>query len=287
MSAGGSQTVFGSAYATHVLSGDAEYVSSGGVDSASTIGKGGNEYITIGGVADYNSVASGGAQNVEAFGFAAHTTVSKGGTETILNDASEDYSNIYGAEVVSADGAATSDTVQSGGAQRVHGTAEDTTISSGGAEDVFSGGSADMSQVYGSAVVSSGGSGYGDTVHTGGLFTVSSGGSVSDGLTISGGYAGISGGVASGQEVLFVGHGDLALYDLSAFSATIGGYSTGDELDLGGFAFGAGETRSYASGTLTVVDGGKTATLSLVGSYVTSDFALSTDSHGGTFVKFV
>ena len=41
------------------------------------------------------------------------------------------------------------------------------------------------------------------------------------------------------------------------------------------------------SGTRTVVDGAKTATLSLLGSYVTSDFALSTDSHGGTFVKFV
>jgi hypothetical protein len=157
----------------------------------------------------------------------------------------------------------------------------------GGTEDVFSSGSADASQVYGSEVVSSGGTGYGDTVHTGGLFTVSSNGFVSGGLTISGGYAGISGEVASGQEVLFVGHGDLALYDLAAFHATIGGYSTGDEFDLGGFAFSAGETRSFASGTLTVVDGSKTATLSLLGSYVTSDFALSTDSHGGTFVRFV
>ena len=52
----------------------------------------------------------------------------------------------------------------------------------------------------------------------------------------------ISGAVASGQEVRFVGHGDLAFYDLAAFHATIGGYSTGDEFDLGGFAFGAGET---------------------------------------------
>ncbi len=113
------------------------------------------------------------------------------------------------------------------------------------------------------------------------------------GLTISGGYAGISGAVPSGQEVLFAGHGDLAFYDLAAFHATIGGYSTGDEFDLGGFAFGAGETRSFAEnsgntgGTLSVVDGNKTATLSLLGSYATGDFALSTDSHGGTFVKFV
>ena len=100
--------------------------------------------------------------------------------------------------------------------QTVRGFADGTTISLGGTEDVFSGGSADASQVYGSAVVSSGGSGYGDTVHTGGALTVSSGGFVSGGLTISGGYAGISGAVESGQEVLFVGHGDLGFYNLAA-----------------------------------------------------------------------
>jgi autotransporter passenger strand-loop-strand repeat protein len=157
----------------------------------------------------------------------------------------------------------------------------------GGTEDVFSGGAADTTQVYGSEVVSSAGSGYSDTVQSGGVFRVASGGFVSGGLTISGGTAAISGAVASGQEVLFAGQGDLAFYDLAAFDATIGGYSTGDEFDLGGFKFGAGETRSYANGTLTVVDGAKTATLSLLGSYVTSDFALSADGQGGTFVKFV
>ena len=60
--------------------------------------------------------------------------------------------------------------------------------------------------------------------------------------------------------------------------------------DLGGFAFSAGETRSFTeagsltSGTLTVVDGGQTANLTLLGNYVTSNFVLSNDWHGGTFV---
>src|SRR5271166_749989 len=78
---------------------------------------------------------------------------------------------------------------------------------------------------------------------------------------------------------------------LAAFHATIGGYSTGDEFDLGGFAFGAGETRSFTEnsgntgGTLSIVDGSKTASLWLLGSYHTTDFALSTDSHGGAFVN--
>ena len=151
-----------------------------------------------------------------------------------------------------------------------------TTISSGGTEDVFSGGATDHSQVFGKEVVSSGGSGYGDTVHTGGVLTISSGGQVAGGLTISGGYAAISGAVASGQEIRFAGTGDLTFYDLTAFHATIGGYSTGDEFDLGGFAFGAGETRSFTeaasltSGTLTVTDGADVAKLTLLGSYVTS-----------------
>jgi hypothetical protein len=116
---------------------------------------------------------------------------------------------------------------------------------------------------------------------------------VTDGLTISGGTASIFGSVASGQELRFIGHGDLAFHDLAAFDATIGGYASGDEFDLGGFAFGAGETRSFTDnsghtgGTLSVTDGSRHAHLSLLGNYVTGDFALAADGHGGTFVKFV
>jgi hypothetical protein len=38
---------------------------------------------------------------------------------------------------------------------------------------------------------------------------------------------------------------------------------------------------------LKIVDGSKTATLMLLGSHVTGDFAVSNDGAGGTFVKFV
>ena len=122
---------------------------------------------------------------------------------------------------------------------------------------------------------------------------MSSGGFVSGGLAISGGgTANISGSVAAGQDVVF-GAGDLALYNLANFHALIGGYSTGDEFDLGGFAYGAGEKASFTeaanllSGTLSVHDGGLSASLTLLGKYVTGDFGLSTDGHGGSFVKFV
>jgi hypothetical protein len=79
---------------------------------------------------------------------------------------------------------------------------------------------------------------------------------------------------------------------MSTFHALIGGCSTGDQLDLGGFANSADETFSYSeaasllSGTLGVRDRGLTANLTLLGNYVASDFALSSDGHGGSFVKF-
>ena len=184
--------------------------------------------------------------------------------------------------------------IYSGGMLNDRGLASGDTVYGGGVLTVFAGGvdSAGVVSSGGNAFVSLGGTVTGETVD--GALTVSSGGHVSGGLTISGGgIANISGQVATGQEVAFAGAGGLALYNLPQFHATIGGFSTGDSFDLGGFAYGLGETWSFTeaasltSGTLSVVDGGLTAKLTLLGNYVTSDFALSDDSLGGTFVKFV
>jgi hypothetical protein len=81
----------------------------------------------------------------------------------------------------------------------------------------------------------------------------------------------------------------LRLDNLAGFHAKISGLSVAAEkIDLGGFLFGAGETvtftQSGTSGTLIVHDGTKTASLTLIGSYTTSDFRLHADGHGGTFV---
>jgi autotransporter passenger strand-loop-strand repeat protein len=141
--------------------------------------------------------------------------------------------------------------------------------------------------------ISSAGTVSGGTVISGGKITLSSGGSVLAGLTISGGTAVLSGSVAAGQMLTFAGTGgDLALYNLPNFAAQIGGFGAGDTIDLAGFGYGGGETRSFTeaagntSGTLSIVDGGKQAQLTLLGNYTSSDFALATDSAGGTFVKF-
>ena len=325
--AGGDLYNYGSSYAANIYGVD--YTEAGGVDNASLISGGANQTVLKVGVAYYDEVASGGTQY--DYGITSGTAIVKGGAEDVYSGGVADYSKVYGVELVSSGGSAYGDTVYSGGqvyvysggvdsaslissggaetvskggvtyydavasggAQYDYGVTSDTIIENGGAEDVYSGGSADYSQVHGAEFVSSGGTGFGDTVYSGGALTVSSGGAVAGSMAISGGYVGISGSVASGQDIRFAGTGDLAFYDLAAFHATIGGYSTGDEFDLGGFGFGASETRSFTEnaahtgGTLSVVDGSKTATLSLLGSYVASDFTLSNDLHGGTFVKFV
>ncbi len=109
-----------------------------------------------------------------------------------------------------------------------------------------------------------------------------------NGVTLSGGVAIIAG--SEGQTVTFVGSGgDLVLDDLPAFSGQIAGLSLkSQKVDLGGFAYSTGETVSWTqavgSGVLTVTDGAKVASLALIGTYVTSNFMLSDDGQGGTFV---
>jgi large repetitive protein len=92
--------------------------------------------------------------------------------------------------------------------------------------------------------------------------------------------------------VTFAGTGgDLALYNLAAFASTVSGFAAGDAIDLGGFGYSAGETETFVEnsahtqGLLTVTDRAQAANLTLLGNYTSSDFTLSNDGHGGTFVK--
>jgi hypothetical protein len=175
------------------------------------------------------------------------------------------------------------------------GIASGTVVSNGGNEYVRAGGFDWLSVISsgGLEFISSAGTISGGTVISGGTINELSGGKALGGLTISGGTAVISGTMASGQAVKFAGlGGDLALFNLPHFAAVISGFGTGDQIDLGGFAFSNGETRTFAeaanhqSGTLTVVDGSNTARVVLAGRYVTSNFTLQNDGAGGTFAKF-
>jgi hypothetical protein len=120
---------------------------------------------------------------------------------------------------------------------------------------------------------------------------VYAGGALSGGLMLEAGSATISGTAAAGQTISFTGPtGDLVLANLGGFAAEIAGMTgTGQEVDLLGFAYNSStESATWSQGTgsgaLTIIDGAQMATLDLIGSYVTSDFTLSNDGHGGTFV---
>jgi autotransporter passenger strand-loop-strand repeat protein len=91
-----------------------------------------------------------------------------------------------------------------------------TTVNSGGKEDVVFNGITSVTQV-----------------NSGGLAFIQSGGQVLGGLTLAGGTAAISGSMAAGQSVTFIGPGgDLALFNLPDFGAAIGGFGFGDQIDL-------------------------------------------------------
>ena len=125
-----------------------------------------------------------------------------------------------------------------------------------------------------------------------GELIVNAGAAIAGGLVLNGGTALIAGSVAAGQTVSFTAAGGkLVIDNPSAFSASISGMATSSEkIDLGGFTFGVGETVSWVeagggtSGTLTVNDGAKTASLTLLGNYVTSNFQLADDGVGGSSV---
>jgi autotransporter passenger strand-loop-strand repeat protein len=208
-------------------------------------------------------------------GMVSATHVLSGGIETVFQSGQASGTSVSNGYVF--DYGLTSGTViHAGGYEEIarHAVASGSMISSGGHE-----------------VVSSAGLVIAAAVFNGGSLVVSSGGSVSGGLTIHAGSATISGTMAAGQTVSFAGTaGDLKLDNLAAFGAAISGFGgVSEKIDLGGFAFATSETAKWSqsgtSGTLTVHDGAKSASLTLIGTYATGDFQLSTDGHGGTLIK--
>jgi autotransporter passenger strand-loop-strand repeat protein len=190
-------------------------------------------------------------------------------------------------------GAQADATVLSAGYEYDYGSASGTVIRSGGHELVSAGAVASGAVISngGTERVYSGGLAIGASLFSGATLLVASGGAISGGLTLHDGHATIDGAMAAGQTVRFAGSaGTLQLDNLAAFGAAISGLSVpAEKLDLSGFAFVGGESVSWTqagtSGTLSVHDGAKTASLTLIGTYATGDFHLADDGHGGTFVS--
>jgi autotransporter passenger strand-loop-strand repeat protein len=312
VSAGGHQYVSGgTARGTIIKAGGSATVYTGGVlISAAVLG---TEIIGAGAVASGTGVSNGGAQLIHSAGRAVGTVIHLGGKE-FLSSGAVDSGTIIGSggtEVVSAGASASGANIRDLGSLVIYGktvsavdsgsmaietgaTASATVIAAGGKDYVSAGGidraaiisAGGMAFIYSAGVIS------GTKLLSGATLTIAAGGILQAGLTLSGGTAVISGTVAGGQTVRFGGGGDLVLDNLAGFGAVISGFATGAEIDLGGFGYSAGETRSFTegagntSGTLTVIDGATSVQLTLLGNYVTSNFALSTDGSGGTAVKF-
>src|SRR5262249_6710927 len=85
--------------------------------------------------------------------------------------------------------------------------------------------------------------------------------------------------------------GTLKLDASSSFAGTVSGLRGQDAIDLADIGFGASTKLGYSAnadnsgGTLTVGDGTHAASLALLGSYMASSFAVSSDGHGGTLIS--
>ena len=175
------------------------------------------------------------------------------------------------------------------------GVASGTVVSNGGFEIISSGGHAGGAVVSsgGREIVSSGGVDSGAHVNSGGFEVVVSGG-IASGATISGGTLEVSSGGSTGAgAVTFAtsGGGILQLDSSLTFGGLVAGFGQPDLLDLRDVAFISGTTHATwtqngtSSGTLAVTDGTHTANITLLGQYMTANFHVSNDSHGGTFVS--
>ena len=96
----------------------------------------------------------------------------------------------------------------------------------------------------------------------------------------------------SDAAVTFVGPtGTLQINQSASFKGTISGFNGQDQIDLTDMAFSANNSIGYAAnstnsgGNLMVSSGGNSANIALLGNYIASSFAMSSDGHGGTLIS--
>jgi autotransporter passenger strand-loop-strand repeat protein len=246
---------------------------SGGMTTGTLVSNGGVEHVL--GVVSQTVVLGGGQEFVFSGGIANGTVLSNGG---------------FG--IIDTGATAVATVVSSGGQQNVNGVASRAVVSSGGFDVILSGGETFATVVSsgGQETVTSGGIASGAVVNSGGLEFVSSGGTVLS-ATISGGVVEVgSNGVLSGV-VTFAssGGGTLQLDGAQSYaSAFVFGFTSSDFIDFRAVAF-SGSVLSWnqintSSGTLSVTNGGTSASITLLGQYIASQFTSANDGHGGTLV---
>ena len=276
---------YGAASGT-IVNGGLDVVEAGGTASGTIVNIGGEEYVAVGGTASGTTLSGGFAV---VAGTAVGATVNTGTLydygitrDTIVNG---------GVEVVGAGGTASGTTVNNGGEEYVvtGGRVSGTTLNGG--FGVIAG-TAVGTKVNSGATLYDLGAASGTIVNSGGLEFVESGATANN-TSISGGTVEIASGAAATGTVTFLpgAGGTLRLDDAIHYGGLIAGFGLPDQLDLTNISFVSGitsanfvESGGNTSGTLTVTDGTHTAQITLLGQYVTGNFHLQNDGHGGTLV---
>jgi hypothetical protein len=95
----------------------------------------------------------------------------------------------------------------------------------------------------------------------------------------------------SATPVSFIGStGTLELDNSARFTGSVSGFAAQDQIDLRDIVFNPQTTLGYTAnaantgGTLMVTNSADSANITLVGSHTSSQFAMSSDGHGGTLV---
>jgi autotransporter passenger strand-loop-strand repeat protein len=169
-------------------------------------------------------------------------------------------------------------------------------INRGGIEVVSSGGLDIATLVRGQEFVQAAGSARSADVLAGGIQSVLAGGVVANTFIDGGTVEMTSGSLVGNIPLSFSADtGGVLILDFSqGFTGTIAGFASPpgvtEFIDLKDIQFGAGTTVKFTqtgtSGTLTVTDTAMhTANLTLLGTYPTANFTLSSDGAGGTTVK--
>jgi autotransporter passenger strand-loop-strand repeat protein len=304
---GGIESVYGTDVGAMINDGGHQFINAGGIASGTIIYDPGVQAVSSGGVAigatlsggeqDVYGTASGtvidsgGIQNVYSGGTVSNTTFS-GGTQNVLSGAIVNGAIVgSGTQTVSSGGTASS-TVLDGGAQQIvssGGIAVGTTISSGDAETVLAGGSASATTISsgGNLFVSSGGTAINATVDSGGFEVVSSGASAVN-TVINGGTEVLSAGAIVSSGIVFGSGGTLQIGGTTMPTTAIGGFASGDSIDLAGIGFASGGSATLLSGNvLQINENGQTYDLNFdsTQNFAGEQFTLSSDGASGTNVS--
>jgi autotransporter passenger strand-loop-strand repeat protein len=266
-------------------------VSAGGVASAMTIG-GGFEYVSSGGTAISTTLFEHASQTVYQGGKAEFTVVSFGSFEFVQSGATTSFTTVSGGTEDVLAGVVFS-TVVSDGFEYVFsgGLASGTVASNGGILDVFAGGTASGGEAIsgGDAFILAGGSAVNLIAGMGGFDFVLAGATLSS-ATMSGGFLEVESGATATGIVTYAAGGTLQLDEAKTYGLTLTGFGVPGAIDFSAVAYASGTTSAtytstgVGSGTLTVTDGTHTAQIALLGQYVTANFKLSADGHGGTLI---